>query len=160
MRSRRGDQIGFIVIDDQSGRLEASLFSDTFEAHKHKVVKDSIVVLEGEVSTDDYTGELKLKTDTVYTIEQARNRFASGLSIALDGALTNGDLSDRLRRVLNPHRTDTDGCSVAIVYRAEDAVGRIELGEDWQVSASDELLLNLRTEFGDSEVQLDYARAQ
>jgi DNA polymerase III subunit alpha len=162
MRSRRGGDLCFVTIDDRSGRIEASVFGDVFETQRGKLVKDAILVLEGEVQPDDFTGALKLRVDHVHTIEEARQRFAGGLVVDLRGSAGATDLPRRLRECLEPHRHARGGCPVALLYqaRAQDGIqarGQILLGPDWRVRPSDDLLRRLRAEFGDGRVRLSYA---
>jgi DNA polymerase-3 subunit alpha len=170
MRSRRGGDLCFLVLDDRSGRLEASLFTDAFEAHRAKIAKDAILLFEGEVQPDDYSGALQLKVENVYTMEEARTRYGRALLLDLCAAAAPGDhgaggdadLPLRLKRCLEPHRQRGAGCPVAVLYQTggengPKARGRILLGPDWQVKPSDDLLTRLRTEFGDARVRLTYA---
>jgi DNA polymerase-3 subunit alpha len=162
MRSKRGGSMAFAVIDDRSARIEASLFSDVYEQVKEKVVKDAVVVLEGEVQDDSFSGTQKLRVENVLTMAEARRRYSQGLEINLcaDGDLP--DLSRRLKHCLEPHRQSNAGCAVALRCRVPDgasgaADGRIVLGAAWRVDPSDELLHELRDEFGSDRVALNYA---
>ena len=65
------------------------------------------------------------------------------------------DFSPRLKQLISPHRALEAGCGIEVVYGAETASARIALGQDWQVSATDDLLRGLRDEFG-PRVQLEY----
>lgn len=149
--------MGIVVVDDRSGRIEASMFPEVFEREKHKCEVDDVVVIEGEVQPDDITGDLKLRVERILTIEEARGRFSSGVTIEFSDTNVPGDLAGRLKVLLAPHRCAPSGCPVAVVYQANGAQGRIQLGSDWRVSASDELLLSLKSEFGDERVKLAYA---
>ena len=60
-----------------------------------------------------------------------------------------------MKQVISPHRTQTDGCPIAILYAQESAQARISLGEDWQVQANDDLLASLNEAFQGC-VRLDY----
>ncbi len=157
MRSRRGAPMGVVVVDDRSGRIEASMFPEVFEREKHKCEVDDVVVIEGEVQPDDFTGDLKLRVERILTLEEARGRFSRGVTIEFCDANVPGDLAGRLKTLLTPHRCAQSGCAVAVVYQANGAQGRIQLGSNWRVSASDELLLSLKSEFGDDHVKLAYA---
>ncbi len=164
MRSRRGGDLCFLVIDDRSARLEASVFPDTYDAYRGKIVKDAILLLEGEVLTDDYTDALKLKVEKVHTLEEARVRFSRGVEIELAAGGVPGDLPARLKRCFEPYRGAVDGCPVTLIYRTHGAApcpaqARILLGADWRVTPSDELLARLRAEFGTGSVRLVYGRA-
>jgi DNA polymerase-3 subunit alpha len=156
MRSRRGAPMGVLVVDDRSGRIEATMFPEVFEREKHKLDKDDLVVIEGEVQPDDFTGDLKLQVERILTIEEARHRFSRGVTIEFCNASVPDDLAVRLKALLAPHRREESGCAVAVVYQASDAEGRIQLGANWQVTASDELLHSLKSEFGDERVSLAY----
>ena len=159
MRNKRGDAMGFVVLDDRSGRIEGSLFSGVYAEHQEKISKDAVVIAEAEVQQDDYTGSVKLKIERIYTIEEARRRFAQ--SLLIDSlACAKNELVPRLRKCLSPHRRAEAGCPVAIVYRATEAQAQAQilLGPQWQVSPSDELLNTLRGEFGAEQVGLRYER--
>lgn len=161
MRSRRGGSMCFIVMDDRSGRIEASLFPDVYQVARGKIVKDAVLVLEGEVQPDDYSGSLKLRVDKVYTIEEARLRFSSGVEIDFRDRVVPDDLSTRLRLCLESYRMVEGGCPVAVMYQADNATearaeGRILLGPQWHVRPSDDLLARLRSEFGLERVNLGY----
>jgi DNA polymerase-3 subunit alpha len=161
MRSRRGDRMGFIVVDDRSGRIEVSLFPDVYEAEKDKIAKDAVLVIEGEVQPDDYTGMLKMRAEQVHTIEEARSRFVRGLVIDCGRHGAPADISSRLRTCLEPHRGASGGCTVSVIYEASNgegagARGRITLGPEWGVDPSDDLLRTLRAEFGAAQVALNY----
>ncbi len=163
MRGRRGE-MGFVVLDDRSKRIEVSLFSEVYLAGKEKVVKDAVLVVEGEVQPDDYTGELKMRADNVYNIEEARRRFARELVIDCCDRSPAPDFSSRLKTCLEPFRDGVKGCSIAVVYKSAGgsgpgAKGRIVLGRDWAVSPCDDLLLGLRAEFGDDRVAFRYAES-
>jgi DNA polymerase-3 subunit alpha len=167
MRTKRGEDICFLTIDDRSGRIEASLFSDVYEAQRAKVVKDAILVIEGEVQPDDFSGALKLRGEHVYTMAEARQRFGGGVLLDFCGYSDRdgpGDLPTRLRACLEPHRAKRAGCPVELILQARAAdglaaQGRIRLGPDWLVDPSDDLLERLRAEFGAGRVSLKYASA-
>ncbi len=160
MRNKRGGMMGFAVLDDRSGRIEASLFSDVFEKEQHKLCEDAIVVLEGDVQQDDFSGAMKFKVNKVYTMEESRRRFSGAVVIDFLDQPSPSDLPARLKRCLEPHRLRDIGCPVAVWYRGDQARAQIALGNQWHVSASDDLLRNLRNEFDGSQVSLSYGKAQ
>ena len=162
MRSRRGDAMGFVVVDDRSGRIEASLFADAFAAHRQKIVKDTVLVFEGEVQDDDFNATLRLRVENAYTLEEARRRYSRGVLIDLCAESQMVDVAGQLRSCLQPHRQADDGCQVAVVYRTANgqglsATGKILLGPAWRVNPTDDLLRDLRAAFGADSVRLDYA---
>ena len=53
MKNKKGDKMGFITLDDRSGRIEASLFADAFASAQALLQTDALVVVEGEEQGDD-----------------------------------------------------------------------------------------------------------
>ncbi|PVY69615.1 DNA polymerase III alpha subunit [Tamilnaduibacter salinus] len=154
MKNRRGQTMAFVTLDDRSARIEATLFSETWHEARDLLQSDEVVVVDGVVSFDDYSGTLKMRANAVMDVPTARRQFSRGLRVSLEsGQLANG-LLDRLDETLAPHRGE--GCPVWIDYCGDQARTRIELGENWRVRPDDNLLLNLRHLIGDSAVELVY----
>lgn len=154
MRSRRGENLTFLLLDDASGRVEVSVFPDVLATCRGSLENDEIIVVQGEVSMDDFTGELRMRAEAVFPLVEARQRFAQGLVISVCSDHLGQDFCARLHSLLAPHRAS--GCRVALDYRGESARARVWLGDEWRVRPSDDLLLDLRESFGDTEVRLAY----
>ncbi len=153
-----GGGMAFAELDDRSARIEASVFGETFLANRAKLRKDALLVVEGVVQDDDFRGK-RLRADAVYTIAEARARFASRLEITLADDGVGGDFGGRLQTVLESHCTGAAngaGCPVAVTYRCGGASGRVRLGERWRVTPSDDLLHGLRNAFGAGSVRVVY----
>ena len=157
-RSRRGDMMSFVVLDDRSGRIEVSVFGDLMRNHRHKLAKDAVLVFEGEVLVDDRNNSNKLKASAIETIEEARRRHARSISISLNGNAGGAGLepATALREAVGTHFS-TDGCRLVVQYRGSEVSARIVLGDAWRVDASDEVLAGLRSAFGEAAVKLDFA---
>ncbi|HAO54264.1 MAG TPA: hypothetical protein DCR03_01550 [Gammaproteobacteria bacterium] len=153
-RSRNGGGMAFVVLDDRSGRIEASIFGDVYESYRSKLTKDSIVFVEGEVQSSEYNQILKLRAERVFDILEARHRYFAVVEIALEDDDFRDDVPSRLKQRLTPHISN--GCVVSIRYRSPEAAGRITLSDEWRVSPTDELLLSLRQEFGSQAVSMKY----
>ena len=151
-RGRRGT-MGFFVLDDQSGRMEVSAFGEVFTDNRAKIVKDAIVVVEGEVQEDAFSGGVKMRAERVLSFAEARNRHARGVVLRL--ADENAAALPRLRQVLVQHR-QAEGCAVFVDYRAPAAHARLALGDAWRVDADDALLAALRETLGEDAALVDY----
>ncbi len=157
-RGRGGDTMGFAVIDDRSGRMEASFFAEVYERDRNKLEKDRLVILEGEVQKDDFSGGHKLRAERALTIEEARDRFSDGLRIHLRDGDSAPGAAGRLKSALAPYVSDNGGCPVSVCYRSAGAEGQVRLGRGWRVRGSDELLAHLKSEFGAERVAFHYSR--
>jgi DNA polymerase-3 subunit alpha len=165
MKNKRGDTMAFITLDDRSARIEVSLFSEAFEAAREKISKDAILVVEGQVTFDDYSGQLKVRGKTVRTLLDARQSHIESLQLVLKeqdfvGTANKGrgngnnSFGQQLRQLLEP--SINGSCPVMVEYHQAGARGRVRLGEQWQVQPSDELIQRLKDRFGDQCVTLNY----
>jgi DNA polymerase-3 subunit alpha len=155
MMTKRGDKMAFITLDDRSGRIELAVFSDVFPRFRDLIAKDRLIVVEGEVSLDDYTGAYKLRALHLYDIEQARERFAKRLVIGLDRRQAANGYLLNLSKVLAPFREG--GCPIWVEYRNEQATARVQLGDGWRVRPTEELLNRLRQLNGEEQIRMEYA---
>ena len=155
MKSKRGDTMAFITLDDRTGRIEASLFGELYDQLRGQIEADQVLIVEGEVSSDDFSGGLRLRGKDVTPMVTARARYGEAVELSLDGSRVNGQLIDSLRTSLTPHR-DEGGLPVRLRYRNEAAVGWLELDGQWRVAPSDELLIALREVQGQDGVRLKY----
>lgn len=153
MKSKRGDTIAFVTLDDRTSRMEVSVFGEVYERYRNILMKDAVLVVEGEVSNDDYSGSLKVRAKTLYDIGAARTAFAKELLITVDQSNCQ-QVNQQLANLLMPYRSE--GCPCVLDYTTLSAQARLRLGDDWRVTASDELLLSLQENFGESRVKLTY----
>lgn len=154
MTTKRGTRIGIMTLDDRSARIEVMLFSDVLEKYADYVEKDKIVVVSGQVSFDDFNGGLKMTAREVLDLGQAREKFASGLSLSISESQIDAQFFQRFGEILEPHRAGT--VPVNIYYQRADARAKLSLGVEWRVTPSDTLLDDLKQLLGQSQVELEF----
>jgi DNA polymerase-3 subunit alpha len=154
MKTRTGSTMCFITLDDRSGRIEATLFSEAFFENRELLQSDQVIVVEGQVSHDDYSGQMKMRVNSVMGVASARRQFSRGLQLKLTESQLGNGLLDSLEQLLAPHRCE--GSPVWIEYTSPAASTRIELGSSWRVEPNDNLLLELKYLVGDRSVELVY----
>ncbi len=139
MNSRRGDRIAFVTIDDNTGRLDVGVFSEAYGQYRDSLKKGNIIVVEGVVSIDEFTGGYKMSADRIWSIEQARESFAK--AIRVDVQKKDSDFATKLAETLSPYRQGK--CTILLNYQSEQGRVNIPLPEDWKVRPSQELLTRL-----------------
>ncbi|MBI6543209.1 DNA polymerase III subunit alpha [Proteus vulgaris] len=152
--TKRGNRIGVCTLDDRSGRLEIMLFSDALDKYQHLLEQDKILIATGQVSFDDFNGGLKMTVRELMDINEAREKYARGLAISLSDRQINEQLLNRLRGVLEPHRSGT--IPVHLYFEKHDACARLRFGATWRVTPTDMLLTDLRTLLGNEQVELEF----
>ena len=153
MKNKKGDKMGFISLDDRSGRIEASLFADAFHSAQSLLQTDAMVVVEGEVSNDDFSGGLRLRVKRVMSMEDARTNLAESLRLKLHTQDLKGDQLRWLGELLKRHR---GACPVTMEYTSPDAKTLLQFGETWRIDPADTLIQALRDQFGRDNVFLQY----
>jgi DNA polymerase-3 subunit alpha len=136
---RRNNGGGFVLIEDGTGRLEVSLFDDAWTLYSDLLSKDEIIVVEGEVSHDDFSGGFRMKAPKVMKLSEAKDRFATGVAIALRGP--DSGLVDVLVSTFAPYRGGPH--RVFVDYSNGRARAQFELGEEYRLKACDELVAAL-----------------
>jgi DNA polymerase-3 subunit alpha len=154
MNTKRGDRIAFITLDDRTGRLELAVFSEAYNHYRDLIAKDRLLVVEGEVSVDDYTGGLKMSANKIYDIDHAREAFARQLVLKVDEKKAANGFIHELAQVLNPYREGH--CPVRVDYQRPDACAQIQLGSEWRVRPTDELIRRLDDLTGRGQVRVEY----
>ncbi|WEK29946.1 MAG: DNA polymerase III subunit alpha [Candidatus Pseudomonas phytovorans] len=153
MKNKKGDKMGFVTLDDRSGRIEASLFADSYMAAQSLLQADAMVVVEGEVSNDDFSGGLRLRVKQVMTMEDARTKLAESLRLKVAHEALKGDRLKWLGELITRHR---GACPITLEYTGSDAKAMLQFGEQWSIDPADGLIQALRDQFGRENVFLQY----
>lgn len=154
MRTRRGDRMMFVTLDDRTGRLEIAVFSELYTRHRDILVKDNLLVVEGFVSVDEYTGGFKMSAEKIYNLDQARSARAARVVIDVDADLTANGFADELRKVL---QTANGGrCPVYVHYHGVAADAELALGEEWSIHPTGHVLQRLSELTGPDRVRVVY----
>ncbi|MGS2724054.1 DNA polymerase III subunit alpha [Porticoccus sp. GXU_MW_L64] len=153
-KNKKGEPWASVSLDDRSGRMEALVFADRFRDYREKIAKDEILVLEGEVQTDDFSGGLAIRAETVRTLSDARDLAVKQLSLRYSPQNRQADSASQLAAVLADYRGGP--AAITVNCRNTNASGDVALGDNWKVSIRDDLLHKLREQLGVDNVSLAY----
>ncbi len=150
---KRGPRV-ILTLDDRTGRLEVMLFEETWQRHRELIAKDALVLVEGMLRFDDFSDSWRLAARRVSELDEVRARCAQRVVLRCSQAEL-PRVSERLAGILEPWRPGP--CPVTIEYTAAAASGALNLGAEWSVRASRELLEQLAGLVGDGRVEVLYA---
>ncbi|WP_415889310.1 DNA polymerase III subunit alpha [Neptuniibacter sp. SY11_33] len=154
-KTKKGDNLCFVTLDDRTARIDVTLFGDTYDAVRELVHKDAVLVVEGEVAEDHFSGGIKVRVSKVLTIPQARAQYAAGIQVKCNESQLAGRRLKELQELLNSYKGE-GSLPVQLRYSRPDAEATITLGDNWQVQANDDLLIALMERFGSDAVSLTY----
>ncbi len=141
--TRRGKML-ILLLDDATAQVEVVIFNELYEQSRNLLKDDTLLVIEGKVNRDDYSGGVRVTAEKIYDLAGARTRFAQGLRLACNGECHAQSNSGRkLAELLAPYKVQEGGCPVWVDYHNQNARCRVRLGEDWRVRLDDRLLESL-----------------
>ncbi len=149
--TKRGKKLSIIAIEDATGNLDIVAFSEIFEPQQAFVIAGQMLVVEGELGQDNYTGGVKMVATVLYRIDEARTRFARCLALTLSA--DDQALLPALHSILKGHPGE---CVVQIRYFNQDAKASMNLAAHLRVTPSDELLTVLTDLLDKQRVELCY----
>lgn len=155
MKTKKGDTMAVVTLDDRTARMDVTLFSEAYEASKEYLVKDTVLFVEGEVSEDHYSEGLKVMAKRCFDVTAARLKYARSVRLDVHESLFSGGVLAALQATLEPYRQE-DSCAVVVHYQKSDAEALIEFGDEWRVRPADDLLEGLACVLGNENVSMQY----
>ena len=153
--TRRGKML-YAMLDDGSAQVEVAIFNELYEQHRNRLKEDRLIIIQGKVSNDDYSGGLRVSAESVFDLQLAREARARSLRITLNG---NADAT-RLRQLLNPFRAEPEngvpGIPVELRLKRSEFLCTVRLGEDWRVRMADAMLEQLSAWVEPDGVEINY----
>jgi DNA polymerase-3 subunit alpha len=160
MKTKRGKTIAFLTLDDRRARIDVALFGDTYEKYRELLQTDRLLIVEGEVSEDDYSGGLKVSAQQILTMPQARTVFSKGLSLSIAPDFAQGKGLQQLLGILSPHQVYGDKPAAKLELQYENSVGRgvIRCASPWRLEVGDDMLQELVYLLGAHAVKMRYRK--
>jgi DNA polymerase-3 subunit alpha len=152
IQTKRGDRMAVVTLDDASKQMDVLCFSEIYQTHRELLIKDKLIIVEGEVSLDEFNNQFRMISRDIYSIEHAREKFAKCLQIRVSPEQV--DLIKKLAGLLEKFRGGK--CRIMLDYMRPDAKANLELGEAWKVKPSDALINLLHEVFSEHHVVMVY----
>ncbi|TFW31946.1 DNA polymerase III subunit alpha [Massilia horti] len=148
--TQRG-KILIVALDDKTGVVEVTVYSELFEAHKNIFKEDDFLLVVGKVSEDRFNGGLRITAEKVYDIAAARIHYGHKLEMDLSCDVNPAKLAE----ILQPYRQQ-DGLPVSLRIKPQGVPCTVQLGDGWRVAPSDALKQELELALGAKDVAVDY----
>lgn len=157
VRMTQRGKMAIVTIDDAISRVDVVIGSEMMNQSAHLIKEDNLLVIEGRVSHDEFSGGIRVSARKLYDLAAARSQFASMLKISCNGQSD----AAKLTAILNPYkRKNTDiekkWCPVKIEYHNAKSQVSMMLGDAWRVELHDELLQHLTDWLSKENVKILY----
>ncbi|MFZ9642756.1 MAG: DNA polymerase III subunit alpha, partial [Candidatus Methylopumilus sp.] len=157
IRMTQRGKMAIVTLDDAKSRVEVVVGSEMLAQHAQLIKEDQLLVIEGRVSHDDFSGGVRVNVRKIYDIASARSAYANMLKISCNGQAD----AVKLRELLAPYcrsgaAQNSRGCAVKVEYHNHQAKVEMMLGEQWRVELHDDLLIGLKAWLSDENVKILY----
>ncbi len=153
MKTKKGLSWAIVSLDDQSGRVDVMVYSDLYETSKDLLLKDQVIIAKGDISTDDFSGGLKMSGKEIHKLLDVRESRAKYLELTLN--INHGSLlAQDLIETLQPYKSGK--CPVRFKCHIGENSAELSAAGEWSVSPTDELLFGLKNIAGCEKVRLVY----
>ncbi|MBN2689866.1 MAG: DNA polymerase III subunit alpha [Gammaproteobacteria bacterium] len=145
--TKSGKKMAVVTLEDRSGRLEVTLFSEIFAFSRELLQKGRLVIVSGDLSFDNFTENHRLNAREIFDLEIFRGRFVKYLNLEFIDRDINNDLLQKLKEELQQFKKN-DAVPIRLKYKHDGVVCELMLGDEWRIKPDDVLLLNLQNKLG------------
>jgi DNA polymerase-3 subunit alpha len=149
-------KMAIVTLDDAISRVDVVVGNDLLTQSQRLVQEDQLLIVEGRVSHDDFTGGIRVTARKLFDLATARNQFAHHLKISCNGQSDAAKLRDILKPYCGVAQNNLKRCRVKIDYHNEKGHVELLLGQDWQVDLHDELIDGLTQWLSEENVKILY----
>jgi DNA polymerase III subunit alpha len=131
VNGQRG-RVAIFKLDDGSDFIESVANEDLLNANRDLLKDDELVIVQGKVQPDRFSGGVRLNVQSVWDLAGARCRFGKYLRVEINGSVP--PVAEVLREFPS-RRIETEqgelplGLSVRLALLREGAIGEIDLGD-------------------------------
>src|SRR6185503_19977674 len=125
--ARRGNRVS-IELDDDTDRIEVTMFDEVFAQAKQVIAKHAVVLVEGQLRYDDFVNGWWLTAKRVRSADDVIEEYARSLTIRWPSEAS-ADMVRELQRISKPFTRGR--CEVSVELRRSGAEAPLTLGEAW-----------------------------
>jgi DNA polymerase-3 subunit alpha len=140
-----------VTLDDGSGTADVTVYGELAEPNKAFFKEDELLIIQGKVSEDRFSGGLRVSAEKVMDIGAARIQYGRRVVVSLAGSVDPAHLRD----ILSSYRRQ-QGLPFVMKYIQSGVGCEVMLGDDWRVVPSDGLQASLCESFGQEAVAVEY----
>ena len=146
VNGQRG-RVAIFQLDDKTETIEAVVNDDLLAAQRDTIAEDELIIVQGRVQNDRFSGGLRLNVQQLWDLASARCRFGRYLRVPVNGSTP--PVTELLRefppRVLRTEQGPlSQGLGVRLVLRRPGVQGELDLGEEGRFFPTDAALARWR----------------
>jgi DNA polymerase-3 subunit alpha len=156
IRMTQRGKMAIVTLDDAVARVDVVVAGDLLTEAAHLIKEDQILVIEGRISHDDFSGGNRVSANKIFDLPSARSAYASMLKIACNGQSDAAKLIAILQPYCKGEEAEKKRCPVKIEYHNATSQVGLMLGNAWRVTLEDDLLHRLEAWLSKENVKILY----
>ncbi len=120
IKTKKGDLMAFVTIEDMHGAVEAIVFSRVFADVRDLLVEDKPLLIQGQVQKDEQS--VKILADTVIPIDKAEETWTASIHFNLEISRTDRETLTDLHTILLRH---PGACPAFLHLRSPDSTDSV-----------------------------------
>ncbi|WP_130469848.1 DNA polymerase III subunit alpha [Candidatus Magnetaquicoccus inordinatus] len=154
-RTRKGERMAFLTLEDADGQLEITVFADLYQS-RHTLLEElpiagegggaggRVLIFSGKMERGE--DEVKMLAEEILDLDEWRQQHCRLLHVRTPLMLVNDKLLEQLQGILTAH--SGGHCRVLWELESQEAVTGLQLGQEYAVLPSQGLLEAVRQLFG------------
>jgi DNA polymerase-3 subunit alpha len=106
MRTKKGDRMGVVLLEDWEGIVEVLIFPDTYAKVQKLLDTDAPVFVKGKLDNDESNTKI-LATD-VFPMERVKEMLSRSVTIRINSTLAPEDIAEKLQPIIDEKRGTAD----------------------------------------------------
>ncbi|MEW9906816.1 MAG: DNA polymerase III subunit alpha [Candidatus Symbiodolus clandestinus] len=153
--SQQGKQLGLLVLEDGTQRLEVLLFSEVLAKFRPLLERDRLLIVAGSVSIDRRTERVRMVAQRFQELQEVRAQQLRGLTLRIHAQKITSTFFQQLETILQTAH-QPQGVPIKVDYQQPLAQVQFRLGKAWQIYPSDTLIGELQGLLGPAAVILHF----
>ncbi len=135
----RNENSATVMIADENTQIEATFFKETFFENQEKMIKDEVVVIEGEAGVDNFSGNFIIRAKTILTLNEAIATYCTKIGF-VTSAVDYQQFSNQLKDLLQTHGRGK--ARIYIHHEQDGIISNLKLGDKFKIRPSFDLIQN------------------
>lgn len=140
-----------VTLDDGSAVADVTVYSELVEPNKSFFKEDELLIVQGKVSEDRFSGGLRISAEKVMDIGAARIQYGQRVVVSISKQVEPAYLKETLSAYRMPQ-----GLPFVMRYDQPGVGCEVMLGDAWRVVPADALQSSLAESFGKDAVAIEY----
>ncbi len=149
IKTKKGDLMAFVTIEDMNGSVEATVFSSLYTSVSDLLIDDNPILIEGQIQKDE--NSVKILADTVIPMDKAEETWTASVHFNLDITRTEKEVLAGLKDILKKHPGTCQG--YVHLHDPEKTETIIALSDNIKLKAGASLTLEVNRFLGYNAVE-------